>query len=150
LLRQETEIEFATSIACQVDARRINIELAKGRGPAKQRTQLEIDENPFDGDKRFAIGFVQFEAIDLQAEHEWIDRDLLQFQLDAEVVPNGVRGRPVYQPGGDEETEHGIHDDCDRQADQRLSVALQHQLRPVIRHGSGSEGGRPSEIACSW
>ncbi len=103
--------------------------LAEGQRPAEQRTQLEVDEDPPDGEKRFAIGLVKLQAVDLQAQDEWVHGDFLQSQLDTQVVPDRVRGRVLYQPWGKEEPEERVDDYRGPNNNQRLLVALGNHSR---------------------
>ncbi len=71
------------------------MKLAEGQRPAKQGTQLEINEEPLDREKRVAAGFVQLEAVDLQAQDERIDGDFPQTQFNPQVVPDRARRRVI-------------------------------------------------------
>ena len=93
------------------------MQLAEGQRPAKHGAQLEVYEDPLDGEERFTVRLVEFQSVDLQAQDERVYGDLLQFQLDTQVIPNSVRGRVLYQPWSKEESEDGIDKNCDGYAD---------------------------------
>src|SRR5210317_931745 len=109
LRHQKANIENAAAIAREKGLRSVDPDFIECPCPTKQRAQLKIYEYLMHAQNRGARGVIQRNAIDLQAQHERIDRYVFDAKLSTDRISDNLDGVFLDEPRHQEETGQCVH-----------------------------------------